>query len=546
MMSDQFRDSLIRAVRDLYLPRHLPPPVAVRTSESVAEKYAKYFSDPVGFCADVLGVTLTPDQQQIVRSLPGRVKVESGHNVGKSFVMACAAWWWMCTRNPGVIICNAPSARAVEDVLWVEIRLLWQRAKEKLPDWFVGPKAPEMYDTPDHWAKGYTTSRGESYQGRHRENMLFLFDEDEGIDPIYWTTTSTMYQPDQGHGWLACCNPVTTSTQSYLEGLATDIRGNPKWKSFRLSSLSHPNITASLEGRPLPVPGAVTVGQAEQWVKDWTTPIDPADATPQDVEWPPGSGVWYRPGPTFKSRVLGLRPTEGVDTVWSLAAFEMACRPRWDPYHCWRRNLGIQIGLDCAGFGDDDSVFHVKTGGLSLHHEGHNGWGPDKLAGRLAELCREWASWYNSLASADRPPIYAQDVTATIEFDGGLGVGVHSHGYTKYPRWRGVTMGAASNVLDLNGNSLYLNVRAEGWFESARLAASGDVDLSRLPREVLDKLRVQLLTPFYVIRPDGSRQVESKKDIKKRLGRSPDDADALILSHIRVPDASPSVIFRES
>ena len=44
-------------------------------------------------------------------------------------------------------------------------------------------------------------------------------------------------------------------------------------------------------------------------------------------------------------------------------------------------------------------------------------------------------------------------------------------------------------------------------------------------------LRVQLMAPRYTLTPRGYK-VEAKEDIKKRIGRSTDDADAVILSFL--------------
>lgn len=521
------------------IARAAAAPAADRPLES-------YRDDPAGFARDVLGVEYTADQTRIARALPGRVKINSGHSLGKTHLAASLCLWWHYTRDPGVVITTAPTERDVVDLLWTEIRLQHARARRELPRRFPGPRDPAMFHHDAHWAKGYTARKGESWQGRHLPNMFFVFDESEGIDPPYWTTTNTMYRPDAGDAWFAIGNPTTTSSQSYLEDIASAPGGGPKWKLFTLSALDHPNVAAGLRGVPPPVPGAVTLGQVEQWVKDWTTPVPrEEDRLPGDLEWPPGSGAFVRPGPTFKARVLGVRPTEGVDTVWSLEAWESACRAKWDPRECWHREFGVSVGVDSSGYGDDDQCFHVRSGPLSLHHESRNGWSPAKAAGRVKQLCEQWAAWYNGLAhTPTRPPLAPQDVDVVFEFDGGFGLGVHSHGGPEWPRWRGVTVGSRSDRTTPDGRPVYANTRAQLWFEAAALARAGWVDLSRLDPETRDRLRVQLTTPYYEIRPDGSRLVEPKKDVKERLGRSPDDADALILSHAPAAGWAPTVVTR--
>jgi hypothetical protein len=73
-----------------------------------------------------------------------------------------------------------------------------------------------MRSSHEHYAKGYTARKGESFQGRHDGKMLFVMDEAYGVDSTYWTTTKTMWKPELGHIWLVILNPTNTTTQAYL------------------------------------------------------------------------------------------------------------------------------------------------------------------------------------------------------------------------------------------------------------------------------------------------------------------------------------------
>lgn len=535
---------LARALRGLYGDATV---AHVLATDANTASFAAYRDRPVDFCREVLGVTLTPDQCAIITA-KGRVKVNSGHSIGKTMLAACKVIHWHVTRNPSVVIVTAPKQQHIETVMWAEIRLLAARARRPLNLRFM-PRAAKIWDNPEHWAEGFTAARGESYQGRHRPSMLFVFDECEGLEAVYWNAVDTMFQPDGDHGWLAIGNPITTSSQSYLEDRARSPDGSPKWRLFVLSALNHPNIAAQLTGRPPPVPEAVTVGMVEQWIGQWTTPVDrPEDRQTGDIEWPPSAvtgrpGRFYRPGPTFKARVLGLRPTSGVDTCWSEDAFELACQSRWTPESIWLRRYGVTIGCDPAFYGDDDTVLHVRAGPLSLHHEARNGWGHARTASRIKELAEEWSAWYNQFDPGHgRPPLTPYDVEVVIEFDGG-GSEIASHA-GEYMRWKGFSSGGASNRYDSVGNPLYYNQRAEMWLEGAAAAVRGEMDISRLPQEIKDRLRVQLLTPYYEVRPGRGKLVESKELIKERLLRSPDDADGLLISHFQRPVLAPSLVLR--
>ena len=71
---------------------------------------------------------------------------------------------------------------------------------------------------------------------------------------------------------------------------------------------------------------------------------------------------------------------------------------------------------------------------------------------------------------------------------------------------------------------LYYNVRAEAWSKGARKLSKGEVQLHHND----PRLRTQLCVPTYKFRA-GKTLVESKADIKSRLGQSPDRADCYII-----------------
>src|SRR5262245_10330616 len=82
---------------------------------------AGYPTDPVGYAKHILGVRLTPDQEQILRHLlipPCVVNVPSGNNTGKTFLAAVAASWWYDSFHPGVVYTTAPRHEHVVNVLW--------------------------------------------------------------------------------------------------------------------------------------------------------------------------------------------------------------------------------------------------------------------------------------------------------------------------------------------------------------------------------------------------------------------------------------------
>jgi hypothetical protein len=480
----------------------------------------EYRGRPVEYAREVLKATLTPDQEEILRALfvpPCRVLVASAHAVGKTFVAAAALNHHFDCYDPGVGITTAPTQRDVVDLLWTEVRIQRLRAGLSMP--FIGPKAPEMFDTEQHYAKGYTAVKGESFQGRHRPNMLFGFDEANGVPAMYWTTTRTMFDPAMGHRQLAIFNPTDTTSQAYQEDILCDESATPRWHRFRLSALRHPNV---VEGRQV-VPGAVSREMVNEWVRDWCDPVTkPEDVRATDVEWPPGSGKFYRPGPIFQSRALGIWPDKGSG-VWSPATWE-ACQgqpPPFDP------RLTPEIGCDCAeGKGEDYHAIHGRWGVVSVHHETANTMDEVKIFGRLKDCAGALADLLNSRRPASVRQVEPTEIPIKLDDDGtghAIGAFLAAAGY------KVVLIGAGTAPLD---PQKYAKRRDELWFHAAEFARRGLVNVGLLPQADRARLRQQLLAVEWTLDPAGRRTVERKDETKEKIGRSPDDADAMNLAYV--------------
>jgi hypothetical protein len=79
----------------------------------------------------------------------------------------------------------------------------------------------------------------------------------------------------------------------------------------------------------------------------------------------------------------------------------------------------------------------------------------------------------------------------------------------------------------------FKNRRSELWVSVSELyGKTGRLDLTRLDKRSVDVLQAQLTAPKYDYSPSDLRMVVEPKDkTKKRIGRSPDDADAFNLAY---------------
>jgi hypothetical protein len=504
-----------------------PPPLS---------PFAAYRGRPLDYVREVLRQRLWPAQEQILRLLfepPYKVAAKSCHKVGKSFLAACLICYFYDCFAPSLTITTAPTKEAVCDQLWREVRIL--RAGAGLGG-FPGEAAPELWSAHDHWAKGLTAKSGEAFQGKHQLHMLFVIDEAVGVAPWVFDVMRSMFKPNGTHHWLIIGNPTDTASQMYAEELNVNADGGPAWSWVTMAAPDHPNLAAELRGEPPPFPSAVSLAQFEGWLADWCDPIVADEATATDLQWPPAwycaahglAAQWYRPGPEMEARGLGRWPSSGTYGVWSDALWQAALSRLGPP-------LDVpQVGCDVARYGEDYTEMHVRCGPCSLHHERHNGWGTDRTAGRLKELAGEWVEWHNGRLDPAAQKVRPQEVPVKVD-DGGVGGGVTDQrgDYDFRP------VIAQSGPAD---GEKYPDCRSELWFVTAGRARQGRLDLSRLTRDTLRRLRQQAMAPTWKQDGSGRRAVESKADTKKRLScGSPDGMDSVNLAYYEAPAAGAAV-----
>jgi hypothetical protein len=387
-----------------------------------------------------------------------------------------------------------------------------------------------MRTSDEHYAKGYTARKGESFQGRHRPHMLFIFDEAEAVDASYWTTAKTMFKPELGHGWLTIGNPTTTTSQNYLESQQMGADGQPSWRQFNMSAMDHPNIRAQLRGLPPPIPDAVTLAQLDSWMTEngWCSQVQPRERLITDFEWRPGSGIWWRPGPIAEARIFGRRPSSESSSIWSEALWAVVCKKREMVYP---RDELPEIGVDLAtGHGDDFFAFHARWATMSLCHETSNTMDPARIFGRLKEVAAEMAALATRHRPTGMPPVDPKRIPIKLDDDG---VGRSVTAFLRADGYTAIPVGASTSATN---PTRYPNKRSELWFQSADKAKEGLVCLARLDAATLQRLKMQATAVEWTVDVAGRRVVEKKDRTKEKIGRSPDDMDAVNLAYLSWPN----------
>jgi hypothetical protein len=113
----------------------------------------------------------------------------------------------------------------------------------------------------------------------------------------------------------------------------------------------------------------------------------------------------------------------------------------------------------------------------------------------------------------------------------GVGASAYDHLEAFVDRRAVAVNGAASSDdRDRSGNLAFVNQRAAAWWRMRELLDPASAIKVALPREA--RLLADLCSPRYRLTARGI-QVEAKEDIKRRLGRSPDRGDAVVLAATR-------------
>lgn len=170
------------------------------------------------------------------------------------------------------------------------------------------------------------------------------------------------------------------------------------------------------------------------------------------------------------------------------------------------------VSVDAAHMGDDESVISRRRGLLTLPLMTHKKLDGPALAGATEEACRDLVDAGGFIGMI------------SIELDG---PGVSAYDTLKRGPYAAVVVGLHTGAT-LKDDRNY-NVKARLWRAANDYLKAGGCCMPRDP-----ELKSQLSSYRYGYR-DGVLLMEAKKDYKKRLGRSPDRADAWILGFAPIP-----------
>jgi len=399
------------------------------------------------------------------------------------------------THPGGLVVSSAPSAHQVHGILWEEIRGL--HARLSLPGrvllndtWMLGGSQAGFGRKPPDAAAGSDFDPS-TFQGYHRTGgVLVILDEAGGLPEWLWTAAENITTTDNSR-ILAIGNPDNSGSH-FAEACAPGAKG---WAQFRISAFDSPNFTGE------PVPAEVSAALV---TRNWQ--LDRLD------DWGEGS-------PLYVSKVLAEFPADNPQQVVPTGALA-TCRipePR-----AASELVPVELGVDVGG-GSDLTVARERRGVRAGRRWAVRTSDPEAAARMIRDAINECGA-------------------TSVKVDA-TGVGWGIVGLLRDWGRRGDHQAQVHAVMVGQASSeplKYANLRAELWFVIGRQGSQrGEWDLSAM--EAADTAAGELLLPRWHPDAKGRVVIEAKDDIRARTGgKSPDDADALLLAYFVPRDAQGS------
>lgn len=445
----------------------------------------EYRHDPVGWVTDKLGEHLWSKQRAIAESVRDHplTAVHSAHDLGKSFIASRLAAWWLDSHphNEAFVVSTAPTFPQVRAILWREIGRAHRKGdlpgRVNQTEWFIGDEIVGYGRKPADYDPA-------AFQGIHARYVLVIIDEACGVPKEIWDAVDSIATNADAR-ILAIGNPDDPSSH-----FATVCKPGSGWNVIHLDGLESPNFT----GEPVPADLSVML-LSKEWVED------------KKARWGEGSSLYV-------AKVRGVFPEDAEDGVVPLSWVRRCQGKEANP----QEGELVQLGVDVGAGGDFTSIREVRGRRAGRVWRDHSR-DPQEVVGKIILAIHETG--------------------ATVVKIDSIGIGWGIMGWLDDKRGQGVHNArvVGVNVGEVSTDpSRFPRLRDQIWWEIGReLSETGGWDLSELDDDTV----AQLIAPKYGIDTSGRVKVERKIETRERLGRSPDDADALLLAYYSGGPVSP-------
>lgn len=478
------------------------PQARVSVTDRYAEFKARYFNDPVAFAQDCIhwgaGESLAPYQMEVMSQVVERRRVAAvgPHGLGKSAMMAIMVLWFALTRDG--LDWKCPMTASVwgqlTNYLMPELRK-WSRRV----NWRKVGRSPfiagrellkESLNLTTGSAFATASDKPEAIEGAHADEMLYILDEAKAI-------------PDKMYAGIE--GAFSTTGNIYVMVVSTP--GDNTGQFFQIHT------------------------ERERYKAWWVRAVtleECVEAGRISMTWAAEKELeWGRSSADYQRRVLGRFFQEDSPNGLIPRAWVWAANKRWLQ---WKIDAGENrrplpsfsgLGVDVGGESDsgDSSVIATRMGWFFDELKIIKGFDPLQLAFEVYQETRKHSrpGW----VQVDKIGIGAGVIARLRQ----LGVDVYG--------WDAA--GAYKHLTDSTNQQKFASYRSWAWWRMRELLDPMTGSMIALPPD--QDLEDELCAPTRGETANGEIQVESKRAIRKRLGRSTDRADAIIMAAVDTPIA---------
>ena len=455
--------------------------------------------DPVQFSQRVLKRDLWETQRAILRSIAAgprsRTSVKSCHASGKTFDAADAVLWWIAHDRAAVAVTTSPSWLQVVFQIWGEIRRAVRSSRVQFPE----PNQTLLQLSDENFAIGISTNEPERFSGWHGRKVLVVIDEAPGVRAFIHEAIEGIRAGGDVR-ILELGNPTVPSGPFFDHHTGQ----RTTWSCLTISAFDTPNLAPLVPATLAKVLPTLAERERDERLVGLLADLS-SEQLDQNVrpylinrryvleKW----DEWGRSGnPLWDARVMGRFPKQADNALIPLGWLEDAkARPAEDP------GGRLEIGIDVAGPGEAETVVYVRCGAAILAFAAFNQ--PDPR-GEVVHFLQ---------------PYKAREHLIKVD---SIGLGYY---FLRHLLDLGFTAAGVNVGLPARDTERFVNRKAELYWALRERAEDGA--LAGLTDEATI---AQCCGILYRHDARGRVAVESKDDIRLRGAKSPDRAEALMLT----------------
>ena len=391
----------------------------------------------------------------------------------------------------------------------------------RVPEWKIGKELVGYGRKPADYDES-------GFQGIHQRYVLVIVDEAAGIPEQLWTAVDALATNESARV-LAIGNP--DEANSRFRYMCMPGSG---WNCIRLDGLRSPNFREDEVRVVSGIPGQT--GNLYQYMLDQRIPftdekipydlrqmlLAPRWVAERMVSWgvtQTSDGEWSE-SPLWQSRVRAQFPEDTsekgvIPLSWVRQAMDRG-REIQESGMPDEEMVGAHVfGVDVARYGEDETAVSERRGRhvLSVERIGHQ----DTQTTALRVAAR-----MDAITNAN-----ATNAMAVVDV---IGVGGGVVDRLRELNHEVVSFNASerTDMTDSHGEFTFPNVRSAAWWNLREMLDPQNPNPISLPDDEI--LAAELSTPRWRILAGAKIQVEPKEDTKKRIRRSPDSADSVVMS----------------